>query len=67
VRWSVPGEVRPDLLHNTFGTSKTQPSQGFWVGCTVNREEDTLGIRMASISILLLPVRSARRLLCGGE
>jgi len=59
----MPGEVRPDLLHNTFETSKTQPSQGFWVGSTVNLEENTLGIRMASIS-RLLPVRGAR-LLCG--
>jgi hypothetical protein len=35
------------------------PSQGFMVGSTVNREENTLGIRMASIS-RLLPMPGAR-------
>jgi hypothetical protein len=46
VRWRVPGEVLPDLLYNTLGTSMTQ-----LLGHLILQhwEVNTLGIRIASI------------------
>jgi len=55
VRWRVPGEVLPDLLHNTFETSMTLVSAFLSQNCELN----TLDILIESIGIAPL-VRKAR-------